>query len=482
MNGTKFPPGKPDRSDVRIRFAPNGEIAFPGFIVRTVLYAWLFARRSNGTFVLRLDDTDIDRQQPGALQSYPDGLRWLGLDWDEGPEVGGRYGPYRQSQRLEFYRDAVDRLLDGGYAYRCYCPPERLATVARAARLPGATHSAYDGHCRDVSIADVETSRRAGREPCIRFRTPDSGEIVSHDLLRGAVRVPAQQLSDFVICRPDGWATYHLTVVTDDAAMRISHVIRGVEGLANMAPQALLHSALGLDQPLYLHHPLVRTLGLPIGDQFLPRGHLVFLDELRESGIPPEAVLAYYGGIAYGGAAGISTLEEQVADFDYRRISRKDFVDQSLPALIRTAEKYLRSPAARALVEVEAARALVSSGLDRPSAMALAKRAAPVLQQRIRRIDEIGPLLRFVTNAPAAQQLEAPAAKWLHAAAEAVSLRRELRHITRVLSASDNIDLGEINRRLLDLLGAPATTLSLDECIAILGRKETLARWEVHVR
>jgi len=465
-------------SEVRVRFAPNGEMPFPAFITRTILYSWLFARRHGGTFVLRLDDTDVDRQMPGALQSYPDGMRWLGLNWDEGPEVGGAYGPYRQSERLHLYREAVQELLSSGAAYRCYCPPERLADLVAKARTPGRGGRAYDGRCRTPYRRDQEAAARQGREPAIRLRMPDEGTITSTDLIRGPIRVSAGSLSDIVICRPDGWATYHLTVVVDDTRMRISHLIRGVEGLSNMAPQAVVHRALGLQPPLYIHHPLVRIPGFVIGERLLPRGHLLYLDELKAAGYPPEAVINYYGLLGYSDDGhDVRTLDEMIESFDFSRISRKEFVNQSVEKLAWMNRVYLRSAAPATFVQGLIQQRLGDAGVDDRVAQAIAERATPILRRRINSADEIVGLLRFATDdwapvpAPPEQQV------WAKTAAEAVAAGRNPTATLRALAAGDRSEYGRIVRALLAQLGAVGTPLSLADCVQILGPNEAVRRW-----
>ena len=463
---------------VRVRFAPNGEMPFPSFITRTILYSWLFARHHGGAFILRLDDTDVDRQMPGALQSYPDGMRWLGLDWDEGPEVGGSYGPYRQSERLPLYRQAVDDLLASGAAYRCYCPPERLAGLAAAARVPGRSSRAYDGRCRTPHRRDQEAAAREGREPAIRLRVPDRGVITSTDLLRGPITVAAGSLSDIVICRPDGWATYHLTVVVDDTLMKISHVIRGIEGLSNMAPQAVVHRALGLEQPQYLHHPLVRLPGFVIGERFLPRGHLLYLEELKDAGYPPEAVINYYGLLGYGDdGQDIHTLDELIESFDFTRISRKEFVNQSLEKLAWINRVYLRSAAPATFVERLVNDRLQAAGIDARTAREIATRATPVLRRRITSADEIAGLVGFAAAEWTPGPVTADGQVWAKVAAEAVAAGQSPVPAVKALAAGDRAEYGRIVRTLLALLGGADTPLSLADCVEVLGPEEAARRW-----
>ncbi|MGW7284982.1 glutamate--tRNA ligase [Streptomyces sp. NPDC054847] len=476
----------PAHDAVRVRFAPNGEIPYAAFFTRTILYSWLFARRYAGAFVLRLDDTDLDHQVTGAMQSYLSGMRWLGLDWDEGPEVGGDHGPYRQSERLHLYREALDELLSQGRAYRCYCSAERLREVAADARRPGAVHGAYDGRCRYASAADIAAAEREGRRPAIRLRTPDDGVVESHDLLRGAVRVRASEISDFIICRPDGWPTYHLTVVVDDRHMAISHVLRGVEGLSTMAPQALVHQALGFPVPYYLHFPLVRTPGFTIGDRFLPRGRLLYLDELRHAGYFPHAVVNYYANLGYSvPSEEHASLDDLVEEFRYSSISKKEFVNQSLDKLAWMNRTYLRTTAPDRFVEDLVRQRLRDSGVADEHASAIATRSAPVLRSRLAVRDNIESLLSFaVRAAPAVDGADDnPAARhWTAVALEALRREEPVAASLRTRAGPGRDARSDAIRSVLRSLGAHGTPLSLDDVVTVLGPEEATARLRQHAR
>ncbi|WNV85801.1 glutamate--tRNA ligase [Umezawaea sp. Da 62-37] len=466
----------PDPADVRVRFAPNGEIPFAAFFTRTVLYSWLFARRYGGAFVLRFDDTDLDRIQPGALESYVDGMRWLGLDWDEGPDVGGDFGPYRQSERRDLHHAAIDRLLDEGRAYHCYCDRDRLAAVAESARRPGATHLPYDGRCRDLDPAQRRAAVASGVRPAVRLRTPDDGTVVSHDLLRGPVSVSAAGVNDFVLCRPDGWPTYHLTVVVDDAAMRISHVIRGVEGLSNMAPQALVHDALGLPRPHYLHFPLVRTPMFEIGDCFLPRGHGLYLDELRASGYLPGAVLNYYATLGFGYPDDRELLSRNgmVDLFDHRRISRKEFVTQSLDKLRWVNRKHVGAYAPRPEVVEACVEALTARGL--PDARDLAERGVDVVRGRSATAVEAADLLLAAHNGPDTPVTATIPPDALRGLADAVHEGQSLTVGIRALAEAHRVAYGDAVRDVVGLIAGPGHPLAPDDLVRVIGPAEAARR------
>src|SRR5579871_3920192 len=282
---------------VRGRFAPSPTGQLHMGNARTALLAWLDARAAGGAFLMRIEDLDQARVQPGAEAQQLDDLRWLGLDWDEGPDRGGPFGPYRQSERTARYDAAIESLLGSGRAFLCACS---RADVARAASAPhdedahgagpgAAEERRYPGTCRDADPRAVAARAAAqGRAPVVRFA--GRGERVDFvDELRGPVAAEPDGIDDFVLRRADGTAAYQLAVVVDDAAMEVTRVVRGDDLLSSTPRQIALYRALGLTAPSFAHVPLVLT---PDGERLAKRTRPVALAELRARGIPPEAVLA----------------------------------------------------------------------------------------------------------------------------------------------------------------------------------------------
>src|SRR5437867_3690144 len=234
--------------DVRVRFAPSptGHLHVGG--ARTALYNWLFARHQVGVFILRIEDTDVDRSRPELVTAILDSLEWLGLKWDE--------GPYRQSERLDRYREMAAELERRGHAYPCFCAAEELQ--ARRARAEAERRAwKYDGACRKLSGSERQRRRAEGRPGALRFRVPETGETSFDDCVFGRVTVEHQDLEDFVLLRSDGNPTYHLGVVADDLDMRVTHVIRGADHLSNTPKQVLMYQALGASPPAFAHLPLI---------------------------------------------------------------------------------------------------------------------------------------------------------------------------------------------------------------------------------
>jgi glutamyl-tRNA synthetase len=306
-------------SQVRVRFAPSptGYLHVGG--ARTALFNYLFARRHGGVFVLRIEDTDRERSTEASVGAIFEGLRWLGLHWDEGPDVGGPYGPYFQSRRLGGYAEAARKLLAEGRAYRCFCDPEDLKRRREGALSRGEPPK-YDRTC--LSIPPAEGERRAGAgEPCaIRFRMPE-GETAWADGVRHEVKFQNAILDDLVILRADQHPTYNFAAVVDDSAMRISHVLRGDDHISNTPRQIRIYEALGLDHPQFAHVPMI--LG-PDGTRLSKRHGAQSVTEFRDAGYRAEAMVNFLAllGWAYDGERELFTLDELAEHFSLERVSR----------------------------------------------------------------------------------------------------------------------------------------------------------------
>ena len=273
---------------IRTRFAPSPTGALHLGNVRVAVFNWLFARRHEGQFILRVEDTDVERHRGEAEASIAADLKWLGLNWDEGPDTGGPCGPYRQSEAQELHREAVDRLQRKGAAYPCFCNEEELAQDRIVDESGGEVHR-YPGRCRDLP-AERRAELRAERgSPAVRFRTPDDPvEIL--DEVRGPIHFNTDDIGDFILLRRDGRPTYNLAVVVDDIRMHISHVIRGAGHLSNTPKQVLLFQALGAPVPSFIHLPTVLA---PEGGKLSKRSGASAVGELRAEGYHPHAVVNY---------------------------------------------------------------------------------------------------------------------------------------------------------------------------------------------
>jgi nondiscriminating glutamyl-tRNA synthetase len=308
-----------DDNKVRVRFAPSptGLLHIGG--ARTALFNWLLARHTGGDFILRLEDTDIVRSYPEAEHDLIRDLRWLGLDWNEGPDVGGRYGPYRQSERLDVYREVAESMERDGKAYRCYCTTEEVG-ARRTAAVKAGKPAHYDGRCRHLTNHEIAKFEAEGRTPSLRFAV-EYHEVTLKDIIRGRIRFRSGMIGDFIILRSDGMPTYNFACVVDDSEMGISHVVRGEEHLSNTLRQCLIYEYLGIEMPAFAHLPLV--LG-PDRTKLSKRHEATSVEELRRLGHPPHAILNHLAllGWSPGDDREIMTKQELIERFSLERVSR----------------------------------------------------------------------------------------------------------------------------------------------------------------
>jgi glutamyl-tRNA synthetase len=375
---------------VRVRFAPapTGYLHVGG--ARTALYDWLFARHHGGTFVLRIEDTDQSRSTDESVQRLQDALGWLGIDWDEGPGVGGAFGPYRQTERIEVYREATDRLLADGNAYRCWCTPEELEERRRSVLAQGKPWR-YDRRCLRRSEEEVRALEAEGRSAAIRFRAPGR-EVVVDDVIRGPARFPASDIDDFVIMRSTGFPTYLLAAAVDDWKMEMTHVIRGEDLHSSTPRQILLLESLGVERiPAYAHLPLI--VG-PDRQPLSKRHGSVAVEWFRDHGYLPDALVNYLAllGWSYDDHTELFSRDDLVRHFDLRRVSRnparfdQEKLDWMNGHYIREAD-----PGRLAGALAERLRAM-GVGADED----VVRRATPLVQERSRTLEEAADMLRFL--------------------------------------------------------------------------------------
>lgn len=313
---------------VRVRFAPSptGRLHLGG--ARTALYDYLLARQLGGRFILRLEDIDLKRFVPGAEKELMDGLHWLGLEWDEGPDIGGPYGPYRQSERKEIYLEYAQQLIALDKAYYCFCTPERCAKVReeqQRLKLP----LRYDGTCRKLDPGEAAKRVAAGEPHVIRFKTPKEGNITVHDHLRGDITFENQSIDDYILIRTDGFALYHLAAMVDDHLMEISHVIRGSEWLSTFPLHAHIVRSFGWEEPVWVHLSIFLK---PSGKgkmskresaELMKDGYSIFVNDLEGLGYVPEAVVNWIAlmGWSYDDHTEFFTLHDLIEKFSLDRLN-----------------------------------------------------------------------------------------------------------------------------------------------------------------
>jgi len=377
----------------RLRFAPSptGYLHVGG--ARTALFNWLYVRRHGGVFVLRIEDTDIERSSADMVTGILDSLRWLGLTWDEGPEVGGPYGPYFQTARFDRHRAAANALIASGHAYYCYCRPEELKAKREAAEAAGQP-GMYDRTCRGLSTDEIARREAAGQPRAVRFLVPD-GATTFVDLVHGPITIEHANVEDFVILRSDGYPTYHLSVVVDDVEMKITHVVRGDDHISNTPKQVMLYQAMGAPLPAFAHVPLI--LG-PDKKRLSKRHGATSVGEYETQGYLPEAMVNFLAllGWSPGGDREVFTRDELVAAFTLEGISGGDAVFGPDKLDWFNQQHLMRLPASEILRRLQPA--LEAADLGRASLAgpdrAWIERVIDLLKPRARKLNDLVEMLR----------------------------------------------------------------------------------------
>jgi glutamyl-tRNA synthetase len=375
----------------RVRFAPSptGYLHVGG--ARTALFNWLFARREGGVFILRIEDTDAERSSADMVTGILDSMKWLGLDWDEGPGVGGPHAPYFQSERLGRYRDAAARLVASGHAYYCYCRPDDLKAKRDAAQAAGETWT-YDRACRALPADDIARREAAGQPRATRFLVPD-GRTSFDDLVHGSIDFDHANIEDFVVLRSDGFPTYHLSVVVDDVDMEITHVVRGDDHISNTPKQVLIYRALGAPVPAFAHVPLI--LG-PDKKRLSKRHGATSVGEYEKQGYLPEAMVNFLAllGWSPGNDQEVLTRDELVRLFTLEGISGGNAVFNPDKLDWFNQQHIMRLPAREILdrlrAELTGAGLLAAALADR----AMTERAVQLVKPRAKKLADIVPQLR----------------------------------------------------------------------------------------
>lgn len=376
----------------RLRFAPSpsGYLHIGG--ARTALFSWLWAKKTGGQFILRVEDTDLERSSLESVRAILDSMKWLGLDWDEGPEIEGPHAPYFQSERKDRYRAAVESLIEKGKAYRCYCTKEELDARRQAIKAENPkAQFVYPGTCRNrVDQPDLPN--------VVRFRSPSEGATVFDDLVFGTISTPNSQQQDFVIVRPDGLPLYNLAAVVDDHEMGITLVARGRDHIGNTPPQILLYEAFGWNPPQFAHLPMMLS---PKGEKLSKRHASVSVSEYRDKGYTANAVINYLARFGWSsGDKEIFSRQELIEAFDWNHVGRSDgkfdaakFADVAFEHLMTTAltgnELYLQL----VLPHLEEA------GIEHPDPIKLAQ-ALPLIRERARDLKDAAHHLDFYFRQP----------------------------------------------------------------------------------
>jgi len=473
-------------TDIRVRMAPAPTGRLHIGTARTTLYNWLFARHHQGTFVLRIEDSDQQRSSQENMENILEALRWLGVDWDEGPEVGGPCGPYLQSQKLPRYQEVAKQLRDQGIAYPCFCTPEELDHRRKEMEKQGLPPR-YDRRCRGLSQAERERMVSEGRPHAVRFAVPDEGKVGWNDLIRGEVEFENAQLDDFVLVKADGYPTYLLAVVVDDHDMRISHVLRGEDMLPTTPRQVHVYQAMSWALPEFAHIPII--LG-PDRSKMSKRHGATSVTEYRDEGYLPEAIVNFIAllGWSPGDNREVMTREEMIEAFSLEGIGKSGAVFD-IEKLNWMNGLYLRqlSPeeyVARAKPFLEQAGLLAGKPSD-----TYIKQALLLEQERAKTLGELAEMVEFFFKAPDAYD-EKGERKWFrregaakllaaaHARLAAVESFAAEQIEAAVRGLGDELGLGAgpaIHTIRLAVTGRTAGP-GLFELLAVLGKEEALTR------
>ena len=473
-------------AEVRVRYAPSPTGQPHIGNIRTALFNWLFARHHGGKFIVRVEDTDQNRLVPGAVEAILDGLRWLNIDWDEGPEVDGPHAPYVQSQRLEIYQRLTEQLLDQGNAYYCYCSREELERLRRTNRDSGAGNGC---NCRRQGRAGAVGVPSGDDDRVVRFAMPESGVTQVHDLIRGDVEWRNELQEDFVILKSDGFPTYHLAVVTDDHLMEISHVMRAEEWLPSTPRHLQLNRAFGFQPPRFAHLPMITG---PDRAKLSKRHGATAIGEYRDEGYLPEALLNFMVllGWSLDGSSEVVTLQQIIDNFTLDRITKSAAIfDQD--KLMWMNGVYIRDLTPGDLSSRMAS--FIPRQLDAGEQDYLC-RIAPLVQERLKRLDDSDDMTAYFFGelAPEYDALTL-VQKGMDSVATLSALKAALDDLTANTAEADfgheklESLLGETGQRLelsrrqfFGLLRTAATgrTVSppLFETMEVMGRDRVLAR------
>ena len=476
---------------VRTRFAPSPT----GFLhigsLHTALFAWLFARHNGGKFILRVEDTDQSRKVEGSVEAILDGLRWLGLDWDEGPEAGGEYGPYYQSERLERYHKAAEKLVADGHAYKCYCSTERLEAM-RQLQTQRKLPPGYDRHCRDLDPNERAQNEAEGVVPVVRFKMPLTGRTTFRDHIWGDVTFENRLLDDLVLLKSDGFPTYHLANVVDDHDMKISHVIRAEEWLSSTPRHVLLYAALGYEEPKFAHLPLL------IGSdraKLSKRHGSVHVGEYRAEGYLPEAVMNFLAilGWSLDDKTEMFTRDDLIKSFTLERVGKT-------PAIFNKEKlNWLNGIYVRKLSADDfARRALPFLERDlppeaaRPLSIDYVREVLPLVQERVKVLKEVAQLTRYFFAETLDYEPDLLIAKEMNAESTiaALSAAKErleslptfeaqtMESMLRALAVELGLKTGQLFGALRTAVSGETATPPLFQMMAVIGKERCLKRIE----
>ena len=479
-----------ETTPARVRYAPSPTGRFHIGGARTALYNYLLARQTGGQFIIRIEDTDRKRFVPGSEEEVLESLDWLGLRWDEGPDLGGTYGPYRQSERVELYQQHAAQLVEGGFAYFCFCSPQRLSTLRQEQeRRKQPPH--YDRLCRRLAVSEAAARVQAGESHVVRLKVPESGRTIAVDRLRGEIQVENSSLDDAILLKSDGLPVYHLAAMVDDRLMGITHVLRSSEWLPTLPLHVLIYQAFGWEQPVWVHLSVFLS---PSGKGKMSKrdsvsgASSIYPLDLREQGYVPEAVLNWLVlmGWSYDDRTEVFDLAGLIQRFSLDRLNPS-------PAAVNYSKlDHFNGIHIRSLPPGELARRLVTffvrHGLEVTETDLIS--LVPLIQERIRTLDEAVEIAGFMfrdTVSPAAadligQGMTADASQGALRRAQQVILDRDRLEVEsleaelRGLAAELGLKVGQLFTVLRIAITGQRVSPPLIETMVLLGKEQVLER------
>jgi glutamyl-tRNA synthetase len=442
---------------VRVRFAPSPTGLLHTGNIHTAVFDYLLARHTGGKFILRIEDTDRERKVEGATEYMMESLKWLGMDWDEGPDVGGPYGPYIQSQRLPLYKAAAEKFVAQGNAYYCYCTSERLEQM-RKDQEANKQGTGYDRTCRNLTAAERAAKAAQGIKPVIRFRVPDEGRMQFHDAIYGDVAFENKTLDDFIMLKSDGYPTYHLASVVDDHAMKITHIIRGEEWISSTPRHLLMYQALGYSPPQYVHMPLI--VGADRAKLSKRRGAIPIL-QYRDMGYLPEALFNFLVlmGWSLDDKTEIMSHEQMIGNFSLERMGKtpaafnQEKLDWMNGMYIRTLSVDDLTTRVLPFMEKD-----LPPEVKRPVDAEYVRQIVPLIRERINTLKDAAAYAGFFFS----DKLEYDTAKFADKKTDAATALKALKSGEEKLTSLESFDRGQLEttlRKLAEDLGIKAGQL-----------------------
>ncbi len=474
---------------IRVRFAPSptGHLHVGG--ARTALFNWLFARNRGGTFILRIEDTDRERSTEESYRGIVDAMRWLGLDWDEGPGAGGEWGPYFQSERRDLYRERAERLREGGKAYPCFCTSEELAE-RREAMVKLGRDPRYDGKCADMPAEAASELVAGGRPHVMRLRTSGDEGVEFDDMVHGRVTVPPGQMDDFIIVKSDGYPTYNFAAAVDDSRMEITHIIRGDDHLSNTPRQVLIYRALETEPPAFAHVPLIMG---PDKARLSKRHGSTSVQQFADDGYLPEAMVNYLAllGWSYDDSAQLFTIDELVEKFSLDKVSDTPAIFDYKKLQWMNGE-YMKKRPVEERVQLVMPRLEAAGLLSEPvdgEALAFLRKVVEVVGERLKMPGDIVELSDFFFTEEIEYEEKAaskfltrhyvgPAFRMLEDRLEKLHAYNELgiEEVIRGLATEMGLKAGELIHPVRVALTGRRSSPGIFEVMALLGREKVLER------